>query len=122
MHKPRFFITDVFTSRKYGGNPLATFIDCESPSSQEMQQIAREINFSETTYITSRQSKDGVYDVRIFTPNAELFGVSNIDMTVGQGYEIGRPSDLVLRTSNTKGEIEVFVDGSVAEVAEDIWG
>ncbi len=72
MSKPKFFITDVFTSRKYGGNPLATFIDCESLSDQEMQQIAKEINFSETTFITSRQLKDGGYDVRIFTPNAEV--------------------------------------------------
>lgn len=72
MSKPKFFITDVFTSRKYGGNPLATFIDCESLSDQEMQQIAKEINFSETTFITSRQPKDGGYDVRIFTPNAEV--------------------------------------------------
>ena len=72
MNKPRFFITDVFTSKKYGGNPLATFIDCESLSDLEMQQIAKEINFSETTFITSRQPKDGGYDVRIFTPNAEV--------------------------------------------------
>jgi len=72
MNKPKFFITDVFTSRKYGGNPLATFIDCESLSDQEMQKIAKEINFSETTFITSRQPKDGAYDVRIFTPNAEV--------------------------------------------------
>ena len=72
MNKPRFFITDVFTSRKYGGNPLATFVDCGSLSHQEMQKIAKEINFSETTFITSRQPKDGGYDVRIFTPNAEV--------------------------------------------------
>lgn len=72
MSKPKFFITDVFTTRKYGGNPLATFVDCESLSDQEMQQIAKEINFSETTFITSRQPKNGGYDVRIFTPNAEV--------------------------------------------------
>lgn len=72
MNKPKFFITDVFTSKKYGGNPLATFIDCESLSDQEMQQIAKEINFSETTFITSRLPKGGGYDVRIFTPNAEV--------------------------------------------------
>ncbi|MDO8412578.1 MAG: PhzF family phenazine biosynthesis protein [Gallionellaceae bacterium] len=72
MSKPGFFITDVFTTQRYGGNPLATFIDCESLSDQEMQQIAKEINFSETTFITSRQPKNGGYDVRIFTPNAEI--------------------------------------------------
>ena len=72
MSKPKFFITDVFTNRKYGGNPLATIIDCESLSDQEKQKIAKEINFSETTFITSQQPKDGGYDVRIFTPNAEV--------------------------------------------------
>jgi len=72
MIKPKFFITDVFTTQKYGGNPLATFVDCESLSDREMQQIAKEINFSETTFITSPQPKNGGYDVRIFTPNAEV--------------------------------------------------
>ena len=72
MDKPKFFITDVFTDRKYGGNPLATFVDCESLSGHEMQMIAKEINFSETTFITSRTPQDGGYDVRIFTPNAEV--------------------------------------------------
>ncbi len=72
MDKPRFYITDVFTTRKYGGNPLATFVDCESLSDQEMQQIAKEINFSETTFVTSCQPKNGGYDIRIFTPNAEV--------------------------------------------------
>lgn len=72
MGKPRFFITDVFASQRYGGNQLATFVDCESLSDQEMQLIAKEINFSETTFITSRQQLDGGFDVRIFTPNAEV--------------------------------------------------
>lgn len=72
MGKPRFFITDVFTSQRYGGNQLATFVDCESLSDRDMQQIAKEINFSETTFITSRQQRDGGFDVRIFTPNAEV--------------------------------------------------
>ncbi|HET7832158.1 MAG TPA: PhzF family phenazine biosynthesis protein [Gallionella sp.] len=72
MTKPKFFITDVFTDRKYGGNPLATLVDCESLADAEMQQIAREINFSETTFITSREPRNGGYDVRIFTPKAEV--------------------------------------------------
>ncbi len=72
MGKPRFFITDVFTTQRYGGNQLATFVDCESLSDAEMQKIARELNFSETTFITSRQPHEGGYDVRIFTPNVEV--------------------------------------------------
>lgn len=72
MSKPGFFFTDVFTRHRYGGNQLATFVDCESLSTQDMQKIAREINFSETTFITSRQPRDGGFDVRIFTPQAEI--------------------------------------------------
>ncbi len=86
MGKPRFFITDVFTSQRYGGNQLATFIDCESLSDQEMQKIAKEINFSETTFITSRQPRDGGYDVRIFTPNTEVEFAGH--PTIGTAYII----------------------------------
>ena len=71
MQRAKFFITDVFTQHKYGGNPLATLIDCEHLSDQEMQQIAKEINFSETTFITATHP-NGSHDVRIFTPKAEV--------------------------------------------------
>jgi trans-2,3-dihydro-3-hydroxyanthranilate isomerase len=52
----------------------------------------------------------------------KALGTSNIDVTVGQGYEMGRSSTLALRANDTKGEIEVFVGGSVVEVAEGVWG
>lgn len=42
-------------------------------------------------------------------------------MTAGQGYEMGRPSTLALRTRDTQGEIAVFVGGSVVDVAEGVW-
>lgn len=86
MTKPKFYITDVFTTTKYGGNPLATFVDCESLSSEEMQSIAKEINFSETTFITSRRVNNGGYDVRIFTPNAEVDFAGH--PTIGTAYII----------------------------------
>lgn len=70
--RPRFFITDVFGETKYSGNQLATFLNCGSLSDQEKQQIAREINFSETTFIVSSEEKKGGYDVRIFTPGTEI--------------------------------------------------
>lgn len=70
--KPRYYITDVFTTRKYSGNQLATFVNCESLSTEEMQAIAREINFSETTFIMSKHMLDGGFNVRIFTPKEEV--------------------------------------------------
>ena len=87
MTKTKFYITDVFTSEKYGGNQLATFIDCAALSGQEMQAIAREINFSETTFVLSSQPRDGGYDVRIFTPTCEVPFAGH--PTLGTAHVIG---------------------------------
>jgi trans-2,3-dihydro-3-hydroxyanthranilate isomerase len=70
--KWKFYITDVFGAGRYSGNQLATFLNAAGISGEEMQQIAREINFSETTFILSDKQKNGGYDARIFTPGAEL--------------------------------------------------
>ncbi len=69
MHK--YYITDVFTEAPYGGNQLATVLDAADIETSEMQQIARAFNFAETTFITGGDLASG-YDVRIFTPEAEL--------------------------------------------------
>jgi len=71
MKKP-FYILDVFTEKKYAGNQLAVFRSAAGLSSEEMQKIAREINFSETTFILSDEQVNGGFDVRIFTPNEEV--------------------------------------------------
>ena len=67
-----FYIVDVFAEKKYAGNQLAVFTNAGDLSTNQMQQIAREINFSETTFILSSQPRNGGYDVRIFTPTKEL--------------------------------------------------
>lgn len=72
MTKPLFYFTDVFTQSRYGGNQLATFYQCDHLTDLEMQQIAREINFSETTFIAAAKNNADAYDVRIFTPTAEV--------------------------------------------------
>jgi trans-2,3-dihydro-3-hydroxyanthranilate isomerase len=68
----KFYIVDVFGKGKYTGNQLAVFIAREALETGEMQKIAREINFSETTFITSKEKINGGYNVRIFTPKAEV--------------------------------------------------
>ncbi len=68
MPKCKFYIVDVFAERKFEGNQLAVFICEESLFEAEMQKIAKEMNYSETTFITSKEN----YDVRIFTPEVEL--------------------------------------------------
>jgi trans-2,3-dihydro-3-hydroxyanthranilate isomerase len=68
----QFYIVDVFAEEKYAGNQLAVFTDASGLSTEQMQQIAREMNFSETTFILSSQPHNDGYDVRIFTPVKEL--------------------------------------------------
>jgi trans-2,3-dihydro-3-hydroxyanthranilate isomerase len=62
----------VFAEKKYTGNQLAVFRRAEVLSSDEMQHIAREMNFSETTFILSEEQRNGGFEVRIFTPKEEV--------------------------------------------------
>lgn len=68
----KYYITDVFAIGKYSGNQLATFIVDKKLDTATMQKIAQEVNYSETTFITSDKQKNKGYDVRIFTPKAEI--------------------------------------------------
>ncbi|MED3910510.1 PhzF family phenazine biosynthesis protein [Peribacillus simplex] len=72
MERINYSIVDVFSNGKYSGNQLAVFKNAGNIPDNEMQQIAKEINFSETTFILSDSKNDGGYDVRIFTPNEEV--------------------------------------------------
>lgn len=72
MKKLSFYIVDVFAEKKYAGNQLAVFREAGELGSEEMQQLARETNFSETTFILQDKQLDGGYDVRIFTPGEEV--------------------------------------------------
>ncbi|MEJ2717435.1 MAG: PhzF family phenazine biosynthesis protein [Deltaproteobacteria bacterium] len=67
-----FYLVDVFAEEKYAGNQLAVFRGGNALSDIEMQRIAREMNFSETTFIMSETPREGGFDVRIFTPREEV--------------------------------------------------
>jgi trans-2,3-dihydro-3-hydroxyanthranilate isomerase len=69
--KYRYYICDVFTETRFGGNQLAVLPQADGLSKQQMQQIAREFNFSETTFVFP--AKEGhTRHVRIFTPAREI--------------------------------------------------
>lgn len=72
MSKPIFMIVDVFAEQRYAGNQLAVFRHTKGLSDEEMQSIAKEMNYSETTFILSEEEREGGYDVRIFTPAREV--------------------------------------------------
>jgi len=116
----RFFISDVFGLGKYTGNQLATFIDCRDFSDQEMQQIAREFNFSETTFVLS-DFQDGGYDVRIFTPESEIDFAGH--PTLGTAFIISRflqkkPTEEI-RLNLRIGQIPVRLPHQ--DLAEPLW-
>ena len=96
----RYRVVDVFTERALEGNALAVFPDASGLDDATMQKIARELNLSETTFVTPATRSDCVANVRIFTPSRELIFAGH--PTIGTSFvlldedivpkEIGRAS------------------------------
>lgn len=99
----KFYIVDVFAEKQYEGNQLAVCIPDEDIKQEEMQQIAKEINFSETTFVMSGLQKDGGYNVKIFTPDSEIPFAGH--PTLGTAYIIQRFID-----SNESNEIKLNLE------------
>ncbi|MBD3560892.1 PhzF family phenazine biosynthesis protein, partial [Planktothrix sp. FACHB-1355] len=119
-----FYIVDVFAVGKYTGNQLAVFAGdgVAKLSDPDMQRIAKEMNYSETTFITSPQMRDGGYDVRIFTPEQELPFAGH--PTLGTAYVlqqeiIQQPVETIILNLKI-GQIPVTVHYA-GEVVEWLW-
>jgi trans-2,3-dihydro-3-hydroxyanthranilate isomerase len=67
-----FMTVDVFTDRRFGGNPLAVLPDARGLTDAQMQAVAREFNLSETTFVLPPDDPASTARVRIFTPGGEL--------------------------------------------------
>jgi trans-2,3-dihydro-3-hydroxyanthranilate isomerase len=67
----RYVVVDVFTDRPLAGNQLAVFTDAREIPEDQLQPLAREVNFSETVFVYPAEG-DGHVRIRIFTPTAEL--------------------------------------------------
>jgi trans-2,3-dihydro-3-hydroxyanthranilate isomerase len=68
----RFFTLDVFTSKRFAGNPLAVVLDADGLIEGSMQLIAREFNLAETVFVLHARDSSHRARLRIFTPVAEL--------------------------------------------------
>jgi trans-2,3-dihydro-3-hydroxyanthranilate isomerase len=113
-----FHIVDVFAEKKYAGNQLAVFRNIGTISSDQMQKIANEMHFSETTFILSDRKRKGGYDVRIFTPSSEVPFAGH--PTLGTAYVIRKEllagkTDKVLINLEV-GQIPVTVDKGNEEI------
>jgi len=72
MAQQRFLIVDVFAESRWAGNQLAVVLGAGGLETEEMQAIAREFNFSETTFVLAAEPGVRGWPVRIFTPQHEL--------------------------------------------------
>jgi trans-2,3-dihydro-3-hydroxyanthranilate isomerase len=122
MRTHAFVIVDVFAERKYSGNQLAVFKDAGDLSDDEMQLLAKEMNYSETTFILSTKKRKGGYDVRIFTPAEEIPFAGH--PTLGTAFVIQqdiiqKPIEKVILNLPV-GQIPVALSFSKGEM-DDLW-
>lgn len=95
MTSPRRFpyvVVDVFTRTRFGGNPLAVVTDARGLSDIEMQLIAREFNFSETTFVLPPELPENTARVRIFNRTQEMPFAGHPN--VGTACVLGRQQNL----------------------------
>lgn len=84
----RYLHYDVFTDHLFGGNQLAVFVDGRGLNTETMQAIAKEMNFSETTFIVPAEKSGTDVRMRIFTPAEELPMAGH--PTVGSTFALAR--------------------------------
>lgn len=109
----RYFHCDVFTEHLFGGNPLAVLPDARGLSDRQMQQIAREFNFSESTFVLPAEAGH-TRRVRIFTPTMEVpfaghpnVGTAFVLATAGELGPIENP--LTVTFEEKAGLVEVAI-------------
>ena len=110
----RYFVYDVFTKTAFGGNQLAVFPDATGLPPENLQKIAREFNFSETTFVFPPEDPAHTAKVRIFTPTTELpfAGHPLIGTAIALADE-GGPKDMTLELK--LGPIKAQVSDSGAQ-------
>lgn len=110
--KLRYEVWDVFTSTRFGGNPLAVFFDSDGLSDEQRFALTREMNHSETTFVT-REGK-----VRIFTATQELPFAGH--PVLGTAFALHRrnPSARTITVQVPQGPIPVTFEGATAMMVQ----
>ena len=106
---------DVFTDRAFGGNPLAVFTDARGLSDAQMQALAAEMNYSETTFVLPPDDPANDARVRIFHRTAEMpfAGHPNVGTACVLARH-GRDRNGVLRFEQMAGLVEIAVERDAA--------
>ena len=119
MTKLKYFTVDVFTADQFGGNQLAVVIleSRDQISTEKMQQIAREFNYSETTFVLpSTDDTKYTANLRIFTIGMELPFAGHPN--VGSAYVVSKLDNLFGRKVNLIDNCVVFEEKAGAVVCE----
>jgi trans-2,3-dihydro-3-hydroxyanthranilate isomerase len=104
----RYVVADVFTDTPLAGNQLAVFTDARELPEDELQRLAREINFSETVFVYAPEA-GGHARIRIFTPAAEIPFAGH--PTLGTAFVLAAPLQLVeIRLETGVGIVPVKLD------------
>ena len=116
--KTPFILVDVFTSRPFGGNQLAVFTDGAAISATEMQELAHEMNFSESTFVMPPESS-GARRVRIYTPRREIPMAGH--PTVGTTWVLASRGDIALDSASVDATLQLGI-GPVTVTVESAGG
>jgi len=104
----RYVVVDVFTDEPLAGNQLAVFTNATDIPEAQLQRLAKELNYSETTFVYS-PTGDGHVRMRIFTPSSELPFAGH--PTLGTAFVLGGPLQLVeIRIETARGTIPVQLE------------
>lgn len=104
----RYEVWDVFTAQPFGGNPLGVFFDTDGLSAEQMLSLTREMNHSETTFVTRDQK------VRIFTATQELPFAGHPVLGTAFALQRRNPKQTLIHVNVPQGPITVRFTGSTA--------
>jgi trans-2,3-dihydro-3-hydroxyanthranilate isomerase len=115
MARYRYVIADVFTDSPLTGNQLAVFTDGRDFDENQMQDIAREMNLSETVFVLPPSTDEADVRIRIFTPSRELPFAGH--PTLGSAFVLGGPlQKIVIRLETGSGVVPVELTREGAEI------
>lgn len=110
----RFVIVDVFTGTPFTGNQLGVFTNASGLTDDEMLMLARELHFSECTFVLPPET-DGDVRMRIFTPVRELPFAGH--PTLGTAFVLGGPlQKVIIKLETARGTVPVTLDREGAEI------
>lgn len=111
MPSHRYLTADVFTDTIFGGNQLAIFPDARGIAEEHLLPIAREFNYSETTFVYPPRDPAHTRRVRIFTPGGEVPFAGH--PTVGTAHALAATGEIPLET---RGDVRIVLEEEVGPV------